>query len=207
MKKWMILLGYVIVITVGFINREHILIWIQDSDNSHLPLMFLLSALIATIPIIPFTFFAGIMGAKHGVVIGAMVNWFGSVVSSAIYFLLARFFFTGYFRHYLKRFTGINKFQKMIQKNALVAIFIARTIPFIPPPVVNIYSGIAGIAFMTYISAIAIGKVPPTLFVAYTGGQILSSFPKVIMGCVLYLIFLLIIILFYKNWFKKHSQN
>ncbi|PLT35671.1 TVP38/TMEM64 family protein [Bacillus sp. V5-8f] len=207
MKKWTVIFGYLLVIAIGFMNRDYLLNWIQENDNTHLPLMFTLSALIATIPIIPFTLFAGIMGAKHGVVIGSAVNWFGSVFSSAIYFLLARYFLTDFFSTYLTKFKGIDKFQAMIQRNTFLAIFIARTIPIIPPPVVNIYSGVAGISFLTYISSTAIGKIPPTLFVAYTGGQILTSLPKLIIGCVFYLFFLLLILFVYKTWFSRRSQN
>lgn len=147
--------------------------------------MFLFSAFIATIPIIPFTLFSGLMGAKYGLVVGALVNWFGRIISSAIYFLSARYFFTDFFSVYLKRFKGIDKFQRMIQKNAFVAIFIARTIPVIPPPVVNIYSGVVGIAFLTYI----------------------SSLPKLLISAIFYLIFLIIIILFYKTWFNRRLHN
>lgn len=207
MKKWIIICCYLMVILTGFINRERLLSWIQNNDNTHLPLMFLMSAFIATIPVMPFTLFSGFVGAKYGLLLGALVNWFGSVFASAVYFLLARYFFTDFFNMYMKRFKGTDKFQRMIQKNAFVAIVLARTIPVIPPPVVNIYSGIVGITFLTYLSATAIGKIPPTLFVAYSGGQVLSSLPKLIMGAILYLLFLIIIIVFYKMWFNPNKEK
>ncbi|MDQ0217863.1 TVP38/TMEM64 family protein [Peribacillus cavernae] len=206
MKKWFIIVGYLLVIFIGFINREQILHWIQENDKTHLPLMFLFSAIIATIPIIPFTLFSALMGAKYGLFTGSMINWFGSVAASFIYFLLARYFLTGFFNVHLKKFKGIDKFHQMIEKNGFIAIFIARIVPVIPPPVVNIYSGVTGMAFLTYISATAIGKVPPTLFVAYSGGYILSSLPKFFAGAAIYLIFLTIIILFYKTWFNRQSH-
>lgn len=207
MKKWFIIFGYLLVIFIGFINREQILDWIQDNDNAQLPLMFLLSAVIATIPIIPFTLFSALMGAKLGVLTGSMINWFGTVVASAIYFLLARYLLTGFFNVYLRKFKGIDKFQRMIEKNAFIAIFFARTIPVIPPPVVNIYSGVTSVTFLTYISATAIGKIPPTLFVAYSGGKILSSLPQFLAGALCYLIFLSIIVLFYKTWFNRRRSH
>ncbi|WP_409300849.1 TVP38/TMEM64 family protein [Peribacillus sp. SCS-155] len=207
MRKLPIVLVYLLVFLFCFMNKDYILNWIQESDKSNLPLIFLLSVFIATIPVIPFTLYSGIVGAKYGLLLGSLINWFGTVTASAIYFFAARHLFSDYVTAYLKRFKRLDYFQQMIRKNAFIAILAARVIPIIPTPVVNIYSGIAGIPFSIYISATAIGKIPTTVFVAYSGSQILSSLNRFLLGAVIYLIFLFVIILVYRMWVRRGAHK
>lgn len=130
MKKWSIFIIYLIAITIIFFNREFLIKWIEYSDPSYLPLMFLLSTFFATVPVVPFALFAGIMGLKYGVLIGLLINWLGGLTASVIYFLLARYIFADFFKKYIKQYRGINKFNSMIEKNAFFAIFFARMVPY-----------------------------------------------------------------------------
>ncbi|PLR98753.1 TVP38/TMEM64 family protein [Bacillus sp. T33-2] len=204
MKKSLILIIYLATLAIGFLNKDAILPWIENSDPAHLPFMFLVSAALATIPIIPFTIFAGIMGAKYGVVLGFVINWFGSVVAAMIYFLLARFFFRKFFRKYLERFKGINHFHGMVEKNSFISILLARLIPIIPTPVINIYSGVMNVSFATFTAATAVGKLPPAFMVAYSGSQLFSSFQNLLTGLVAYALFLVLVLGIYRLWHRKN---
>lgn len=86
MRRWWIGLAYVILLIVGMTNKDYLLEWLRTSDPSWLPAMFLLSVLIASIPFLPFTLFAGIMGVKFGAMVGLLINWFGILLTSLIYF-------------------------------------------------------------------------------------------------------------------------
>lgn len=205
MRKWWILIGYIIILIIGLLNKDFILSWIQKSEPANLPIMFFLSAFIASIPIIPFTLFAGLMGAKYGVMVGSLINWFGGVSAGVIYFILSRYFLRDFFSNYLKRLNGIQRFQTMLEKNAFMAILIGRMIA-IPPPVINIYSGVSNIPFGTYLMATAIGKLPPMIIIAYSGDQIFSSLLNFSLGIIFYLIFLLFILLIYRVWFIRRSK-
>ncbi|HWO96521.1 MAG TPA: TVP38/TMEM64 family protein [Bacillus sp. (in: firmicutes)] len=207
MKKRLIFVIYLIAITIVFLNRELLMNWIEYSDPSYLPLMLLLSTFFATVPVVPFSLFAGIMGAKYGVLIGLLINWLGGVSASVIYFLLARYMFADFLKKYIKQYKGINKFNSMIEKNAFFAIFFARMIPVIPPPVINIYSGLTKISFLTYFSASAIGKIPPMFIYAYGGKQIFSSFQNFLLGISAYFLFLLIVFLIYRTWSRSKSKR
>ena len=99
MKKWWVLSFYLVILIIGFFYKDLIFAWIQKSDPSDLPLMFFLSVITAAIPFIPFTLFAGIMGAKYGVLIGTLINWTGGFLAAILYFFLARIFFRSYFSH------------------------------------------------------------------------------------------------------------
>ncbi|WP_026584326.1 TVP38/TMEM64 family protein [Bacillus sp. J33] len=201
MRKWVILIGYIIILTIGLINKDWILSWIQTSERSSLPIMLFLSTLIAAIPIIPFTIFAGLMGAKFGVMAGLLINWFGGVSASVLYFFLARYFFKGFFSNYLNRVKGVVRFQNMVERNAFIAILLGRMIMIIPPPVINIYSGVTNIPFTVFFAGTVIGNLPPMFLIAYSGEQIFSSLRNLSLGVILYAIFILFILLIYKVWF------
>jgi uncharacterized membrane protein YdjX (TVP38/TMEM64 family) len=207
MKKWFIVVVYLIVVTIAFLNKEFLMKWIEDSDPSYLPLMFVLSTFFATVPVVPFTLFAGIMGAKYGILMGLLINWTGGLSASVIYFLLARYMFSNFFKKYIKQYRGINKFNSMIEKNAFFAIFFARMVPIIPPPVINVYSGLTKISFLTYFSASAIGKIPPMFIYAFAGDQIFLSFQNFLFGITTYILFLLIIFLTYRTWSRSKSKR
>lgn len=163
MRRWWIGLAYVILLIVGMTNKDYLLEWLRTSDPSWLPAMFLLSVLIASIPFLPFTLFAGIMGVKFGAMVGLLINWFGILLTSLIYFFLSRYYFRNYFTAYLGKYKAINKFQYLFENNAFMAILFGRMIVIIPPQVFNIYCGIADIPFRHFFIATAIGMLPPML--------------------------------------------
>ncbi len=177
--------------------------WIKESDTSKLPIMFLLSSFFATIPVVPYTLFAGIMGAKYGIWIGLLINWWGGVTASLIYFLSSRYLFADYFRTYIQKFDGIHKFNGLIEKNAFITILFARMVPIVPPPVVNIYSGLTKMSFLVYLTASAIGKVPPMFMFAFGGSQLFSSIHNLVIGLLSYLLFLLVVYLIYRIWTRN----
>jgi uncharacterized membrane protein YdjX (TVP38/TMEM64 family) len=206
MRKWVILLCYAVILIFGLINKDLIISWIQNGETGNLPIMFILSLLLATIPIIPFTLFSGLMGAKYGVMLGSVINWFGGVSAAVIYFILSRYFLRNYFWHYMKNVKGIEKFQKTIEKNSFITILYSRMIPIIPPLVVNIYSGISNISLGIFLAATSIGKIPPVFMVAFIGEQMFSSIYNLSIGIFIYVIFLFSVHRIYKVWLNRKSK-
>ncbi|GAB3058284.1 TVP38/TMEM64 family protein [Virgibacillus ainsalahensis] len=203
MKKGIIVgVVYGIILYIAFLFRDPLMEWLDHSDLSQLPLMFFLAVFFGVIPIIPFTVFAGVMGAKYGVWIAAAINWTGAFGAAIIIFLLARYFFVDQFQNYIKRYDKIKKFDSIFWHNAFIAILISRMIPIIPPPAVNIYSGLSTIMFKTYGVATAIGLIPGMIMYAYLGNQLFTSIQSFIAGVLMYTVFIFIVIVFYRWWYK-----
>lgn len=203
MKKGIIVvIIYGIILYVAFVFREPLMDWLNQSKLSNLPLMFFLSVLFGVIPVVPFAFFGGIMGAKYGVLIGTVINLTGSVGAAAIFFVLARYFFVHQFQQYISKFNKIKKFDYIISQNAFIAILFSRVIPIIPPPVVNIYSGLSSMRFNTYIMATAIGQIPGMIIYAYLGSQLFTSFHTFVLGALIYIGFIILMIPVYRWWYK-----
>ncbi|MRG87804.1 TVP38/TMEM64 family protein [Salinibacillus xinjiangensis] len=203
MKKGIFLFClYGILVLTAFTYREPLMDWLNRSDANQLPIMFFLGVLFGVIPIVPFSVFAGMMGAKYGILIGAAVNWIGSVGAAIIFFILTRYFFVHQFQQYITRYNKIKKFDEIISENAFVAVLFSRMLPIIPPPIVNIYSGLSAMKFSVYLLATAIGQIPGMLVYAYLGNQIFASIQSFLFGILLYIAFLLVVLPIYRWWYK-----
>ncbi|QGH34753.1 TVP38/TMEM64 family protein [Gracilibacillus salitolerans] len=201
MKKGIIVvISYGIILLTAFFFHEPLINWLNRSEPSQLPLMFCLAVFFGIIPVVPFSVFGALMGAKYGIWMGAAINWFGSIGASAILFFFARFVFIKEFQQLITRFNKIKKFDELISHNAFIAVLFSRMIPIIPPPVVNIYSGLSTMLFKTYILATAIGQIPGMIVYAFIGNQLFESIQHLMMGIGIYLGFLIIIIPFYRWW-------
>ncbi|WP_047155244.1 TVP38/TMEM64 family protein [Aneurinibacillus tyrosinisolvens] len=207
MKKGVFLaIIYGIVLITAFYFRDFLLHWLHESDVSHLPFMFFLSILFGLIPMIPFTVFAGTMGAKYGILLGSIINWFGSVGAVVIIFVLVRYLSVNNLQQYANRFKRLNKFNEMIARNAFFSVFIARIIHIIPPMVVHIYSVLSSMSFKTFFLATAIGYIPSMFVYAYLGNQLFTSVQTFVLGLAIYLEFILVVLLFYRWWLRAKKK-
>lgn len=203
MKKFLLVIVYVSALIIGFINKDFFMSWIQSSDITFLPLMFFFSLFLSTIPVIPFTLFAGVMGVKYGLLLGFLINWFGAVTSALIYYVLSRFLFTGYFQKYMNRYKRLRHLNQLIENNEFITILVARVIPIIPPIAINIYSAISRVSFISFLTATLIGTIPPMFFIAYGGDRLFSNFNEFLIGASIYIFFLIVLFVSYKIWLRK----
>ncbi|MGM0923073.1 MAG: TVP38/TMEM64 family protein [Bacillota bacterium] len=197
---------YGVILLTVFYYREILLKWLNDSDFSQIPIMFFLSVVLSVVPIIPFSVFAGMMGAKYGIWIGSMINWFGTVGAAIIFFVLARYFFINEFKQYVSRFKSFEKLNGIINRSSFITVLLARLIYIIPPPVINICSGLSSMSFKTYFFATAIGQIPAMIVYAFLGSQLFTSVQTFVQGLVLYLGFILSVLLIYRKWLKGKSN-
>ncbi|MDL4839777.1 TVP38/TMEM64 family protein [Aquibacillus rhizosphaerae] len=203
MKQLSIAIIYVILLIIGFIYRENVIDWVQGDNRTDIPFMLFCSAFLSSIPIIPFTIFAGLMGVKYGVFFGFLINMFGVIFSSLIYYLIARNAFKDFFQQYIHRFTGMNNFNELIQKNDLFTLLLARMIFLFPYVLINIYAGINKISLRSYITATLFGSTPPMFILAFGGNKIFTGLPHFIIGLTSYAILLVMLFFGYRYWLKR----
>lgn len=197
---------YGIILMIGFYYRDFLLQWLHESDVSQLPLMLFLSDLLSLILIILFTVFAGMMGAKYGVWLGSIINWFGSVNDAVIIFVLVRYFCVNKFQQYISRYKRLNKFYEIVNRNAFIAVLIARIIHIVPPMVVHIYSGLSSMSFKTFFLATAIGQISGMFVYAYLGNQLFTSIQTFAISFAIYLGFIFVVFLIYRWWLKGKTK-
>lgn len=206
MKKWiLIIFVYLGVFLLLHQNYDDILEWIKQGDYDQIVWMFFVSLLLSIIPVIPFTIFAGLMGAKYGLFFGALINWFGSISGAIIIYLIAKYAAKSGIDDYLRRYPKLVSLHHVIKENAFVTILFTRLIPIVPPPVITIYAGISRIHLGIYIIATMIGKIPSMLLYAYIGDQVFISYKMIIWALVMYSLFLLLVFYFYRKWMVKRK--
>ncbi|MGM7723867.1 TVP38/TMEM64 family protein [Metabacillus sp. Hm71] len=207
MKKGLIFaIIYGIILLTAIYYRDFLLNWLNDSDLSQIPLMFFLSIVLSVFPIFPFSVFAGMMGAKYGIMIGSIINWFGSVGGAIIFFVLSRYFFIAEFKKFVSRFNKYDNLNTTINRNPFFAVLLARIIYIIPPLVINIYSGLSSISFRVYFFATAIGQVPAMIVYALLGNQLFTSVQSFLQVLIIYIGFILIVLFIYRWWLKEKSK-
>lgn len=197
---------YGVILLIFFYYRDYLFKWLNDSDFSQIPFMFFLSVVLSVIPIIPFSVFAGMMGAKYGIWVGGMINWFGSVGGAIIFFILARYFFMNEFKQYVSRFKAFKNLNGVINQNPFIIVLFARLIYIIPPLVINICSGLSSMSFKAYFFSTCIGQVPAMIVYAYLGNQLFTSIQTFVQVLVLYVGFILIVLFIYRRWLKRKSK-
>lgn len=208
MKKWWIFAFYLLLLIGGVTEREKIILWLNESNTGivYILIMSLLSALVATVPIIPFTLFATIIGVKYGFILGLLINWVGMFIAATIYYLIARYFLAGYFYKQIRKYKKLDKLHSFIDNHLFLSIVILRLIPVIPPFIIHIYSGLKPIPYSTYVLATAIGIIPPMFMQAYGGTQLLTNLPHFFLVLTLYALTVLIIYLLYRVRTKNRVQ-
>ncbi|MCM3631622.1 VTT domain-containing protein [Paenibacillus glycanilyticus] len=198
MKKWLLILSYIFMIILIILYKEQILRWLQGDHADHLALLFSGAVLLALIPVIPYGLIAGIIGVKYGPVWGGFFNVLSSSLAAALQFIMVRFVFQEQGNRLLVKFKRIDHFTKLVEKNAFIAVLLARLLPFVPAALVNVYSAISRMRFSTFVAATLIGKIPVMFVFAFVGDQLFTNLGNVIWTVLIYMFFLIIVYLLYR---------
>jgi len=204
MGKWTLLIVYIVIFFLLLSNREYFFHWLQNGRYDHIPLMFGLSILFSTVPVIPFTLFVSMIGMKFGASQGMFIGWSGGVISSILYYLYSRYYLSGSVGKFGNQYKFVQSFHALLQRNDFIAILIGRMVPIFPAPLINVYSGCIPIPFFTYTLATAIGKIPYMFVVSYGSAHIMISIRSVIISVISYFVFIILVFLIYKFWNKKN---
>ncbi|GAA4708563.1 TVP38/TMEM64 family protein [Brevibacillus fulvus] len=207
MKKWLFVIGYIVVISIALLYREPLLVWLRGGEPSQIPLMIALVTFIGLFPVVPFTLIAGIMGSKYGPLTGGLINLAGSLLASVLMFLAVRLFFFRQGRAYLSRFAQLASITQQFEKNAFLAILFARLIPIVPSPLLNVYAAISKVTMSTFVLASGLGKVPLMLVLAFVGNRLLANWRDTALAAAIYLIFIAVTYLGYRWWKKAGTKT
>lgn len=207
MKKWLPVIVYAIAIMLILLNREQLITWIQRRDSTNILAISIIATLFALFPVVPYGLFAGALGAKLGFFAGGVINILASTCAALIMFLIFRYTFSGSARRIITRNQTVERFTKMFEANAFLAVLFARLIPIIPAQVVNIYSAISRIKFITFTLATVLGKIPIMMTFALLGDQLFADTTNAVITIALYSGFLLLVYVTYRVWGKASKYK
>jgi uncharacterized membrane protein YdjX (TVP38/TMEM64 family) len=126
------------------------------------------------------SFLVGIANAMvYGAVLGGVLTFVTALLAAAVCFGIARLIG----RPGVVRIISLESLEKMddfMDRRGLLAVFLARLIPFINPDVVSYVAGVTGIRWIPFLVAIGAGSVPAVVFYSVVGAAAIESTPWVI---------------------------
>jgi len=120
----------------------------------------------AVFPVFPYILLATAGGVLFGFKLGFILSWLGALTGACIAYGLCRLFNSTQLSNKLaSRFRyNLNAYNSEM---AFWSIIIARVIPVVPTPLINVAAAIGGVSFWTFFFSSAIGKIPSAAL--YTG--------------------------------------
>ncbi|MDD2553203.1 MAG: VTT domain-containing protein [Desulfotomaculaceae bacterium] len=149
-----------------FYNYTHVIAYVNQF-GAYAPLVFFLLFVIqAMLPVFPYVILAAAGGFLFGFQQGILLAWSGALSGASLAYWICRWFGIGSFlnKYYLRY--GYDE-HKLSPWTAFWTIIIARVIPVVPTPLINVAAALGGVSFPTFLLASAIGKIPAA--VLYTG--------------------------------------
>lgn len=116
-------------------------------------------------------------GLSFGTLMGAIVLVIGTILSSTIGFVFARYFGKDYVQKKLSR-TKIGDISGKIAQKGFLIILLLRLVPILPYDAINYICGMSKIRYRDFILATIIGTIPACVLYAYLGENILRPFTK-----------------------------
>lgn len=127
---------------------------------------FILFVIQAALPIFPYIILASVGGLLFGFKIGLLLAWSGALAGACLAYWICRLSASNRMITFLeKRFNY--DVTKVDGELAFWSIVIARIIPVVPTPLINVVAALSGVGFWTFFFSSAIGKIPTA--VLYTG--------------------------------------
>ncbi|MGO4886501.1 TVP38/TMEM64 family protein [Anaerobacillus sp. MEB173] len=202
-KKIGLAFVYLSIAFIIYYFGENILFWIQHHGNDFVILTSIVATLMALFPIIPYPIVGGIIGAAYGGVLGGLVTWIGSTLASLLMFLFVRYGYQDWGMKILHKYKTLGRVTVLFEQNAFMTIFISRLIPFIPSIIINVYSSLSRVTFISYAIASALGKIPAMILFAVVGDSLMNNPQSIFLTVFIYSVFLAIVYSFYRLWKRK----
>jgi len=120
----------------------------------------------AVLPVFPYIILAAAGGILFGFKMGFLLAWSGALVGACLAYWLCKFMGTDWVIKIVQSRFGYN-LRRINPEMAFWSIIVARIVPIVPTPMINIAAALGGISFWVFFLSSAIGKIPSA--VLYTG--------------------------------------
>ena len=140
------------------------------SDSRFAGLIVVATYLLGSFIVFPVTVLIAATGVAFGPWAGLIWASVGTLVAAIVYYYLARLLPSELVDRCLGRWT--RKMGIRFQRDGIVAIMIARNVPFAPFQLVNIVGGLANIRFGDYLVCTILGMAPTILALTILGDRL-----------------------------------
>lgn len=204
MKKWLTFAIYVVLFALAFTYREDLAA--LTTGHPSIWSLLALSILFAMFPVIPYKFVIAAVGYVAGTWTAGIITLIGSTVAGAIIYWGSAYGFREPALRWISSLKTLDRAAQFINHRPFAAIIVCRLIPVLPQTAVNIYAGVTGIPFITFLLASIIGKLPSIFLYAYLGNSILTTPISALGALSVYCIFLAVVFWAYKHLKRDQSK-
>ncbi|MGE5398276.1 MAG: TVP38/TMEM64 family protein [Chitinophagales bacterium] len=125
-------------------------------------------------PVFPYFILAGAAGMVFGFKMGSFLAWSGALAGACFEFYLIKIIGWQYPQKWVKKHYKID-LKQVPNHYGFWAILLARIIPVVPTPLINILAPLSGVPFYIFLIASAIGKIPTAVVYAGLGTRFYAS--------------------------------
>ena len=118
----------------------------------------LLPFLEAFLAFLPLVVFIAVNANVYGLWLGIFSSWIGVVAGSCCVFWIARLIGRRPGIWLQRRFPATRRFFRWIERRGFTPIFLLACFPFAPSFLINLASGLSTVRFVTFLTAILMGK-------------------------------------------------
>ncbi len=140
------------------------------SDNAYAGPLVVAAYVLGTFFFFPVTALIAATGVAFGPWEGLIWASVATLAASIVYYYLVRLWPPEFIDRWLGRWT--RKMGKRFERDGIVAIMIARNVPFAPFQLVNIVGGLAKIRFSDYLIGTILGMAPTILALTILGDRL-----------------------------------
>lgn len=127
---------------------------------------FVLFMVQAALPVFPYIVLAAAGGLLFGFKLGFLLSWLGALAGACLAYWICKLLGGEWAARKIKERWGYDV-KRMNGEMAFWSIVIARVLPVVPTPIINVAAALGGVPFWNFFFSSAIGKIPTA--VLYTG--------------------------------------
>lgn len=135
---------------------------------------FLLDILINALGFLPSIFLSTANGLLFGIPLGILISWTAESIGVVISFFIMRYFLRDTAMVIIEKSKRLQQLDEFSGKNGLVAMALARTLPYFPSGILTAIGAVSKISVRDYIIATFIGKFPSTAIEVVLGHDVVN---------------------------------
>lgn len=150
----------------GSVGIETVITYVQSFGLLAPLAAFGLFIIQAALPVFPYILLASACGLLFGFKLGFILSWSGALCGACLSYVIFRWAGGNWARERILSRWGYDM-KHLDREAAFWSILLARVIPVIPTPIINILAGVGKVPFWNFFLSSALGKIPTALL--YTG--------------------------------------
>jgi uncharacterized membrane protein YdjX (TVP38/TMEM64 family) len=127
---------------------------------------FVLFMVQAALPVFPYIVLAAAGGLLFGFKLGFLLSWLGALAGACLAYWICKLLGGEWAARKIKERWGYDV-KRVNGEMAFWTIVLARVVPVVPTPIINVAAALGGVPFWNFFFSSAIGKIPSA--VLYTG--------------------------------------